>query len=213
LLDPDSFDPWPRHTEHSGASLAVTLEAYRRAGGIPPVPIGEDRAFVEALRRVDARVRHSPAVRVVVSGRTIGRAAGGMADTIRRRLTKPDETLDERLEPASNAARRAWSRALLRRIWSGDLSSGVAFKLLSMNARVPESEVRKLFGLSYFGEAWSALESRSPALRRQRILVSSLPVEMMRARGIRSALLDGVLTAGLGPSVQIDAPSVQRTAL
>ena len=88
LLDPDPFDPWPRHTEHSGASLAVTLKAYRRAGGIPPVPIGEDRAFVEALRKVDTRIRHSPAVRVVVSGRIVGRAAGGMADTIRRPADK-----------------------------------------------------------------------------------------------------------------------------
>jgi hypothetical protein len=35
LLDPDSADPWPRHTEHSGASLTVTMEAYRRAEGYP----------------------------------------------------------------------------------------------------------------------------------------------------------------------------------
>jgi hypothetical protein len=95
LLDPDPFDPWPRHTEHSGASLAVTLEAYRRAGGIPPMAVGEDRAFAEALRRVDAHIRHAPTVRVIVSGRIIGRAAGGMADTICRRLTRPDEMLDE----------------------------------------------------------------------------------------------------------------------
>lgn len=37
LLDPDPSDPWPRHNEHSGASLAVTLPAYRIAGGIPLV--------------------------------------------------------------------------------------------------------------------------------------------------------------------------------
>ena len=38
LLDPDPFDPWLRHTEHSGASLAVTWkhigepEAFRLSG-------------------------------------------------------------------------------------------------------------------------------------------------------------------------------------
>ena len=35
-LDPDPADPWPRHTEHSGASIAVTLDAYRKSGGYLP---------------------------------------------------------------------------------------------------------------------------------------------------------------------------------
>ena len=112
-LDPDVFDPLPRHTEHSGASIAVTLSAYRRVGGMPPIPLGEDRAFFAALRRIDARIRHAPEVRVTVSARTNGRATGGMADTIRRRLEKPDEMLDENLEPAVNATRRAELRGLI----------------------------------------------------------------------------------------------------
>ena len=28
-LDPEPWDPWPRHMEHSGASIAVTVAAYR----------------------------------------------------------------------------------------------------------------------------------------------------------------------------------------
>jgi hypothetical protein len=39
LLEPDPADPWPRHDEESGASIAVTLAAYRRAGGMPAVPL------------------------------------------------------------------------------------------------------------------------------------------------------------------------------
>lgn len=35
LLDPERHDPYPRHTEASGASLAVTVQALREAGGIP----------------------------------------------------------------------------------------------------------------------------------------------------------------------------------
>ena len=31
LLDPDPADPWPRHEEHCGASIAVTATAYRHA--------------------------------------------------------------------------------------------------------------------------------------------------------------------------------------
>ena len=75
-----------------------------------PIPCGEDRALVAALRRVDARIRHALEVHVTVSGRTEGRSQGGMADTIRRRLTEPDALLDGRLEPADACARRARCR-------------------------------------------------------------------------------------------------------
>jgi len=37
-LDPDPADPLPRHHQHFGASLAVTVDAYRRAGGLPSMP-------------------------------------------------------------------------------------------------------------------------------------------------------------------------------
>jgi len=74
-LDPEVHDPWPRHAMASGASLAVTLGAYRSVGGLPPVPLGEDRALVAALLSRDARVRHPLDVRVVTSGRLDGRAA------------------------------------------------------------------------------------------------------------------------------------------
>jgi hypothetical protein len=98
LLCPDPADPQPRHREASGASLAMTADAYLQAG-VPHVPSGEDRALMNALRRIDARIRHDPAVRVTVSGRFVGRAEGGMADTIRRRLIHQDVFTDESLEP------------------------------------------------------------------------------------------------------------------
>ena len=113
-IDPDPGDPWPRHVEHSGASIAVVREVYRRAGGIPNVALGEDRAFAEALRRVDARVRHATDVTVEVSGRILGRAAGGMADTIRRRLLAPDPFLDDALEPVAARVARLLRRRTMR---------------------------------------------------------------------------------------------------
>jgi len=187
-LDPDPADPWPRHTEHSGASIAVTLEAYRKVGGFPSVPVGEDRAFIEALRRVDARIRHSPTVRVVVSGRIIGRAVGGMADTIRRRLAKSDEMLDERLEPARSAAQRAWMRGLLREIWTAGRSMPPAVSLLSGLSKVPEVEIKMLLLSPYFGEAWAELEKRSPALYKSRVLTRDLSREMRFAQMILESL-------------------------
>lgn len=114
LIDPDPWDPWPRHTEQSGASIAVTRAMFRKVGGVPARPLGEDRAFARALRRAGARVRHAPEVTVTVSGRILGRAEGGMADTIRRRLVAPDTVLDDALEPAADRLARLTRRAARR---------------------------------------------------------------------------------------------------
>ena len=79
LLDPCPHDPWPRHHQFQGASLAVTVAAYRRVGGLPALPCGEDVALERALARAGARIRHSPDVRAFTSARRWGRAEGGMA--------------------------------------------------------------------------------------------------------------------------------------
>lgn len=105
-------DPWPRHWTTSGASLAVTLDAYRAVGGMPEHPVGEDRAFVAALVASGARVRHDPAIRVVTSGRLVGRAVGGAADTMRLRAEHPDVPCDDRLESVARATARILSPRL-----------------------------------------------------------------------------------------------------
>ncbi|AOX19557.1 glycosyltransferase [Kozakia baliensis] len=110
ILSPDAHDPWPRHSERSGASIAVTCEALAMTGGIPLIPTGEDRAFYAALRSAGVPVRHAPDVWVWVSARVVGRAAGGMAETIARRLIRQDEFLDDALEPALDRFRRLRSR-------------------------------------------------------------------------------------------------------
>ena len=78
-LDPQACDPWPRHLQHFGASLACTAEIYARAGGLPPVKPLEDVAFVNELRRVGARLRHEPKVIVYTSSRLDGRAEVGLS--------------------------------------------------------------------------------------------------------------------------------------
>jgi len=83
-LDPVPYDVPPRHGDHTGASLAVTLAAYRAAGGVPPIPTGEDNALVAAIERNGGRLRHAPDAWVRVSAREEGRAAGGMAEEMRR---------------------------------------------------------------------------------------------------------------------------------
>ncbi len=116
-LDPQPHDPWPRHAATSGASLAVDLEAYLAVGGMPALPVGEDRAFVDALVAAGRRVRHDPDIRVRTSARLIGRAIGGFSDGMRLRARHWNGPCDERLQPieqllCQTVARRADHRSL-----------------------------------------------------------------------------------------------------
>ena len=83
LLDPDPADPWPRHLEHFGASLGCTCAVYRLAGGMPAVKPLEDVAFIDALRKVGARIRHAIDVRIFTSARLDGRAEVGLSGQLR----------------------------------------------------------------------------------------------------------------------------------
>ncbi len=83
LLDPQAGDPWPRHLDHFGSSLACTAHAYARAGGMPAVAALEDEAFVDRLRRADLCLRHEPMVKVFTSARLEGRARVGLAGQLR----------------------------------------------------------------------------------------------------------------------------------
>jgi hypothetical protein len=83
-IDPCPWDPAPRHGDHTGASLAITVAAYRAAGGSPVIPSGEDRALVAFAQATGARLVHPVSVWTRVSGRLDGRAAGGMAEEMAR---------------------------------------------------------------------------------------------------------------------------------
>jgi Glycosyl transferase family 2 len=195
IIDPDPLDPWPRHTEHSGASIAVTAGAWAAAGGIPPHPLGEDRAFIAALRCIDAPIRHAPDVTVTVSGRLVGRAKGGMADTMARRMIRQDRWLDESLEPASDALRRALARVALRRLRDETCSHRVrddAARALSDLAHVGAHDLAILRGESAFGAAWEGIE-KSPCLRRRRLKRD----ELARQHAIALRIVDN-LTNGVG---------------
>jgi glycosyltransferase involved in cell wall biosynthesis len=175
VLDPDPADPWPRHTEAAGASIAVTAAAFRRTSGFPPIATGEDRAFVKLLARMDARIRHDPAIRVTVSGRIYGRAEGGMADTMRRRMNQQDEFADDHLEPAGDAYRRMDFRRRVRAAWR-DLRVGRSPPTdLAADLGIPGALVQHLLRNRFFGAAWGEIEFRSPFLLRRRMRFIDLP--------------------------------------
>ena len=116
LLDPLEHNPWPHHATVSGASLAIARTAYCRVGRLPRVPLGEDKALIGLLSRQDARIRYCPFVQVITSGRTNGRAPGGVADTLRIRSEDLEAFCDEALKSFCTAFARALWRGRLRRL-------------------------------------------------------------------------------------------------
>ena len=196
LLDPDPADPWPRHTEHSGASICVTQDAYHRSGGIPAASLGEDRAFFQALKAIDARIRHAPEVRVTVSGRTAGRTCVGMADTICRRLMRPDPFIDDALEPALDRVRRLRLRARFRQARANPARlAGLAGELCWPLARVIEAA-----DLPSFGAAWAILESQCAGLAKRPVPTTDLESQI----AIASRVLKGLYRPN-GPAERLVA--------
>ena len=116
LLDPDPFDPWPRHMDHFGASLACTPDVYWRSGGLPPVSSLEDVAFIDALRRIGAKIRHEPKVCVYTSARLDGRAEVGLSGQLRIWRNERQAGLPHMVESAEWLEHRFRGIAQLRRI-------------------------------------------------------------------------------------------------
>jgi len=181
LTDPDPADPWPRHQQHSGASIAMNSAILRAAGGAPRVASGEDRALIERFRLVDARVRHAPEIEVAVSGRLQGRADGGMAQTLQRRAHRLDEAADSDLEPAVDAYRRVLARARLRRARL-DAREAAA---LARDLLIQPEEMTQALSARHFGAAWASVQARSPVLRRRTVRFVDLARETRQAVALR----------------------------
>jgi glycosyltransferase involved in cell wall biosynthesis len=176
IIDTVSADPWPRHQDHSGASIAVRAATLRRAGGAPHVSTAEDRALIERLLLVDAKVRHAEIV-VRVSGRLDGRAHGGMADTIKRRLQRPDVFTDERLEPTVDAYRRVLTKARLRQVLFGCGDADSLAEEILLGSEV----MHHLLRAEYFGMAWAEVQRLSPVLHRRPVRFVDLQREIRQA--------------------------------
>ncbi|MET0532331.1 MAG: glycosyltransferase [Microvirga sp.] len=181
-LDPDRVDPWPNHRAESGASLAITLDAYRRVGGVSAIPTGEDRALAASVRLAGGRVRHSLAAQVLVSCRLDGRAAAGMAATIKQRILEPDLACDSALEPAD----RVWLRGRLRAVLRHRHRQG-RFGLAAPWVAKLGLDLAEADGITETGQfiaTWAALERASPALAYRPLTPRQLPGQIAAAEAI-----------------------------
>ena len=185
-LDPLPHDPWPCHATASGASLAVLLSTYRRVGGMPALPVGEDRAFERQLLAHGARLRHAPDIAVVTSGRLDGRAPGGVADTMRLRCELPDSPCDPKLEPVLRALFRSGCRRWLRRSHESGRLPGT--RAWAWCLAVPPARAAEIAAIPAAGELLAAVEDASPRLRYRPVRPRRLPVQIRLARLAVSAL-------------------------
>lgn len=185
-IDPDPHDPWPCHRTTIGATLAVRLSAYREVGGMPEIPLGEDGAFVAALLAHGLHVRHAADVVVVVSGRLVGRAPGGVADTIRSRCDEPDALCDARLEPVPRALLRyAWRRRLRRLHAQGRLGRRLGWARL---LAIPPAEALRIAAIPLSGLAIAQAERASPRLAYRPLGPKDLPGQIRVASVVLVAI-------------------------
>ena len=171
LIDPDSHDPWPRHHQHFGASLAVTAQACRAVGGVPKVPYLEDMALVRALQRADSKLRHAPTVRVTTSSRLDGRAEVGLAWQLRQWADPGCDAAEAPVEPLARQVAVLQARRRLRAAWHGVRSGQRDPDLQAVTASLDISSARlqrRLVEAEHFGALWDDLHTESlEQLRRQ----------------------------------------------
>ena len=149
VLDPDPADPWPRHHQHFGASLALRSAAYWQVCGIPEVRYLEDVALVDACRRADLRIRHSPQVRVWTSPRHEGRVEVGLSWQLRQWSRRDAAATAMWVEDPDAFVARVQQRQRLRDAWRETQRTGT---------RSTAADAAPTFGV-----LWAQVKSESAA--------------------------------------------------
>ena len=152
LIDPDPFDPFPRHFNHIGASLAVTAGLYAQIGGLPDVLEDEDKELYKAILRSGARFRHSLDVRVTTSARLDGRVERGFSAGLRHFGRLGQQSRPMLVESVAASEIRLRARRALR-----ELSREV-----QLNRPLTSCQVRRVARSLGISDSWSWHEIYRP---------------------------------------------------
>jgi len=186
LLDPLPEDPLPRHSAFVGASFAVTARTYIAAGGLPPRRRLEDLHFSYALRRIDARIRHSPFVRATTSARAAARVDGGFGSFIARlhQCAERGETFS--VEHPQCTIDRLERRRALRRVWQAGARNSDELAALAerLPHRTPPDWPRLLAGAATFGAFYEDAKALYPQPPRPDVNVE-IAIETLRVAAQR----------------------------
>jgi len=162
-LDPAPADPWPRHHQHFGASLALTAGAYRRVGGLPEVRFLEDEALCQALRRHDLRLRHSPWVEVRTSARRQGRVEVGLSWQLRQWQHLSRQQREPHVDSPAHLAALWRLRRQLRACWAGTSAQSCGWLAARLGVPVGALLARVRRAVA-FGELWEWVRENGRAV-------------------------------------------------
>ncbi len=164
ILDPVANDPWPRHFQYFGASLAVTCKTYERAGRLPQVPYLEDSAFYQALNSIDAKVRKSNAVKVYTSSRMAGRVAVGFSEQLKKWSGLASQSAIQFVAPAEALLTTFRNRFALRNCRQAYLQNGQYPQETNAIAKAlfisPAWLKVQLENSRFFGQLWQQVEQQ-----------------------------------------------------
>jgi hypothetical protein len=152
LIDPDPFDRFPRHSNHIGASLAITAGLYAQIGGLPDVLEDEDKALYKAILRSGAHFRHSLDVRVTTSARLDGRVEHGFSAGLRHFGSLGQHSQPFLVESASASEMRLRARGALRAL----------SREVQQNQPVTSSQVRQVARSLAISASWLRREMYRP---------------------------------------------------
>lgn len=180
FLDPVATDPWPRHHQHFGASLALTTAAYRRVGGLPVVPYLEDEALCQALYHHDLRLRHSPCIRVYTSGRQQGRVAVGLSWQLRQWAELQECRQEPLVESPAQLVAEWQLRRQLRCLWeqtTAGLPEPHLLQAAALQLLIPVPTLHyQLKTSSTFGRLWSWVSQQQDTWAAHRPSTPKLPL-------------------------------------
>lgn len=155
-LDPCISNPWPRHFQCYGPSLAVTCEIYQRAGRLPAIPFLEDEEFRKALKRVDAKFRHAPKVRIHTSSRLQGRVEFGFSVQLQQWSGMSLNQEQQMVESLQSVIAGLLIKNELRKLWIAIAAGSqmtMAIRKLAFKIHFDADELRLLLTKSIYFES------------------------------------------------------------
>jgi glycosyltransferase involved in cell wall biosynthesis len=177
-IDPCLSNPWPRHFQCYGPSLAVTCEIYEKAGRIPAIPFLEDEEFRKALKRIDAKIRHAPNVKIHTSSRLDGRVEFGFSVQLQHWSDMSENKQQQMVESLDTLIFKNNLKKRLRKVWNKHKQQVEASVELDEIARELNCSKVSLLGILrstlYFETLWENIEMQMDKDGHQNIVIQPI---------------------------------------